>query len=139
MQNSSSRIGFFTIFGQPRNHFFYHFWSKNRVRCIRGLRAPSPYALFYILWRAMSAQTHFFTFFHFFLFFSLYCRNFPSLKILLLAAGFSLTFEMELFPRLLSALPPRIKLLLFAAGFVLTFNIAPFFSKFGPLSDGLKS
>ena len=64
--------------------FFYHLWLKNRVRCIGGRRAPSPNALFSILWRAISVQKPFFTFL-FVLLFSCFCMNDPFIKILLLA------------------------------------------------------
>ena len=51
---------------------FYHFWLKNRLRSIGGRRAPSPNALFSILWRPISAQRHFLSFLHFFNFFQVF-------------------------------------------------------------------
>ena len=79
---SSSRIGFFTIFGPTWINLFYHVWSKNRLRSIGGRRAPSPNALFSTLWRPISAQRHFLSFLHFFQLFSSFCMNGIFLKTL---------------------------------------------------------
>ena len=98
MQNSSSRIGFFTIFGPPWINLFYHFWSKNRLRSIGGRRAPSPNALFSTLWRPISAQRHFLSFLHFFQLFSSFCMNgffLKTLRFALVKHTFVKTFLMN--------------------------------------------